>query len=65
MCPLRDVCKFYAKSDTDELSSREAKLMKKAFCESDLFMLNKDCKIFYLYMKNVIPGNAILPISKL
>jgi hypothetical protein len=65
MCPLRDVCKFYGNCDSEKLSNHEAKLMKKVFCESDLFMLNKDCKIFYLYMKNVIPGNAMLPIGKL
>ena len=64
MCPLRDFCNFYSKAKSEELSTKEMHLMKKAFCESDLFMLNKDCKIFYLYMKSKTPTKAMLPIGK-
>jgi hypothetical protein len=64
MCPLKEVCEFYGKGNSAKLSENELKLMKNAFCESELFLLNNDCKIFYLYMKSIRPADAMLPVGK-
>ncbi len=50
MCPLRESCGFYNNNDNKKLSDNEVGLMKKVFCDSELFLLNKDCKIFLYKM---------------
>lgn len=58
MCPFRENCEFYNQSKAKGLSANEQALMKEVFCDSQLFMLNKDCKIFHS-----LSHNASLKVS--
>ena len=46
MCPLKDNCGFYRLNQSKKLTPNEVGLMKRVFCDSELFLLNKDCRIF-------------------
>ncbi|OHD57481.1 MAG: hypothetical protein A2Y33_05800 [Spirochaetes bacterium GWF1_51_8] len=50
MCPLKENCSFYRLNQSAKLSTNEVGLMKKVFCDSELFLLNKDCRIFQYRM---------------
>jgi hypothetical protein len=65
MCPLRDSCQFYNKAKNTKLSSKEMTLMKDVFCDSELFMLNKDCKIFYMLMQRKRPSASMMPVGEI
>ncbi|NPU99866.1 MAG: hypothetical protein HPY53_00640 [Brevinematales bacterium] len=57
MCPLKETCGFYNNKPNNKLSDHEVGLMKKVFCDSELFLLNKDCKIFLYKARQ----NAVRP----
>lgn len=63
MCPFKNHCSFYNESKDAKLSEREHNLMKEIFCDSELFMLNKDCKIFLLYQKSQKPTGKMMPVG--
>lgn len=65
MCPLQSKCSFYGKTHNAKMTTREARIMKEVFCDSELFMLNKDCKIFYALMQRGKVPAAMMPIGEL
>lgn len=65
MCPLKESCQFYNQAKNTRLSSKEMTLMKDVFCDSELFMLNKDCKIFYMLMQRKRPSARMMPVGEI